>query len=75
MESLASVISQEKRHTDLNERNKIVSTCRWHDYLHRKSQGIYAQHRYRLVGELNKNTATSQQNNCKYLGWTIEKQN
>lgn len=45
------------------------------NYLHRKSQGIYAQHRYRLVGELNKNTATSQQNNCKYLGWTIEKQN
>lgn len=30
-----------KRHTEYKGRNKTVHICRWHDYLHRKSEGCY----------------------------------
>ena len=31
----------EKKHEEWKGRNKSVPVCRWHDYLHRKSERIY----------------------------------
>ena len=34
-----------KRHTNIKGRNKAVSICRWHDYLHSIAQGFYKRTR------------------------------